>query len=170
MDTPNRMKYFAPDAPGIDPLSEEAVTRANTAMRLYRGYMASIEEDLPPGLREFYRTITVSDATLLRLHVDRETESAELLLEADTIPPPDEYAKNAIVTLNYKQLLSFESAIGAASAAGLDGYGDLLNDEIELEEDGIIEHRIVTTQGIELIFRFRDFAFSYLPLGAVGED
>lgn len=170
MDTPSRMKYFAPDAPGTDPLSEEAVTRANRVLRLYREYMASIEESLPSGLREFYRTITVSDATLLRLHVDMETETAELLLEADTIPPPDEYAKNAIVTLNYQQLLSFESAIGMASTSGLDGYGDLLNDEIELTDDGVIEHRMVTTQGIEFIFRFRAFTFSYLPLGAVGED
>jgi hypothetical protein len=170
MDTPSRMKYFAPDPPGTDLLSDEAVARAEQGAHRYREYLASIEERLPSGLREFCRTITVSDATLMRLRVDAETRTAELLLEADTIPPPGQYAKNAIVTLNYGRLVSFESAIGTGAAPGLEGYGDLLNDEIEWVGDGLIEHRMVTTQGIELLFRFRDFTFSYLPLGAFGED
>jgi hypothetical protein len=75
--------------------------------------------------------------------------------------------------LTYHGVLSFQSNSNPDKGfAGSAGYGDLAFDEFEVLQEGLFEHRMIFSTGIEIAVQFKGFSYQNLSdsFGAAGKE
>ncbi len=123
----------------------------------YRQHFASIRHRLPPQLIHLEESVALHDSRLRELTLDVSTRTLRLRVE--------NYEGTHTTTLVYGAVVSFDSvADPAVGLRGPHGYGDLGYDEVDVLADGVYEHRILFSTGIELVIRFGEVAVSVEPL------
>ncbi len=125
---------------------------ADHVLPSYQAHYERIRDRLPGALRDMEGVAALHDSRLLRLAVDIEAATAKLTIVT--------YDGDHRWTLTYIGLVGMQSTADPEKRlGGPGGYGDLGYDEVDVGEDGLFEHRLLFSTGIELGFRFRDFAF-----------
>ena len=99
-------------------------------------------------------TIQLHDARLRELRIDGGGRAATLRFDAGDIT----MREGRDVTLRYGGLVTLLSTADPdRGLPGPHGFGDLGNDEFEVLEGGLFEHRLLFSSGIELALRFVTF-------------
>lgn len=147
------MKYFT-----VDDWSEGAATGG-----AYQSYIQSIRSLLPEDLQVLTGaggSVSLNDGEIERLEMSIDTKSVTLVINGKWINGT--VVGTRIFHLNYKDVASVTSQVDPA-ARGIHGggYGDHGFDEIEVLGDGLYEHRMLFSSGIELHIRFGDFFLDY---------
>ena len=119
------------------------------AQEEYQAYWRNLPR-IPPALRRFEEDVGLHDAHLLRM----ENGPGELHLLLSRL---DAQGRRSPLTIKYLDVAS--TVITSDPDIGLGGphgFGDLGYDEIDVAADGLAEHRILFSSGIEIAVRFRD--------------
>jgi hypothetical protein len=122
--------------------------RAHDAFAGYHARLALIRDRLPADLFATEESVSLHDCRLrtLELFADRLTLSLESLNGSEEL------------ILNYLGVRSYRSFSDPNTGLpGPFGYGDLGYCEIDLLPDGMIEHRLLFSTGIECVIVFRGF-------------
>jgi hypothetical protein len=106
---------------------------------------------IPPALRRLEEDVGLHDAHLLRMENGLR---GELLLILSRL---DGQGRRSPLTLKYLDVASMViTSDPGVGLSGPHGFGDLGYDEIDIGADGLAEHRILFSSGIEISVRFRD--------------
>ena len=124
------------------------------AFRDSEARMKEILPKLPEQLQRFHREASLHDARLRLQHLDVATQILRLNLE--------NYEGNVELIYGGERTIQ-STADPDQGLAGPHGYGDLGYDEIDLIEDGLFEHRMLFSSGIELQVQFSRFSFKCIP-------
>jgi hypothetical protein len=126
----------------------------------YMHYLASVTQKLPEALQQFIEKVSLHDAQLLSFQID----GSNAMILFDSL----QYAEDAgdhlhrLLTISYLGVCYVKSHADSEKApGGPAGYGHLGFHEIELFGEGIIEHRLLFSSGIELAIGFADFCWIY---------
>lgn len=155
------MKYFTMDnwiGSQHDNFDESESDRLRQA---YWDYWDGIKAHVPPRLKEFYESYTTHDGVLQWFEIKEERMTVHLSVAR--IESMEEEWIFDDLSLQYDDLLSFESISNRTPGFNESLYGDLGYDEIEKLSD-CIEHRWLFSTGIEFRIRFRDFDFQLAPI------
>jgi hypothetical protein len=116
----------------------------------YRGL-----EGVPNALHRLHCEVGLHDAHLLRME---NACTGQLVLFLDGLSREEE---------RVPMVLTYSGVVGVLVSADPDvglpgphGFGDLGYDEIDVTSDGVIEHRLLFSSGIEMVITFRQFAFT----------
>lgn len=109
----------------------------------YRQHVRDIRHRLTPELIALQETISLHDASLVRLEIRGDVAVMRLRL-----------GNGQAIELRYAGVTHFESMQRPERSLDIGGYGDLGYDEVDVFEDGSFEHRILFASSIELHFRF----------------
>ncbi len=116
----------------------------------YMVHLAAIKHRLPPDLLATQEEVSLHDTRLRHLRFD--SSSGLLIIELES------YSGDERLGLIYEDVESFESlADPAVGLLGPAGYGDLGYCEVDVQTDGVYEHRMLFSTGIELMVVFRRF-------------
>lgn len=146
------MKYFsvkwwnADDEPAVD---------AFDAFGAYREHFERIRQLLPSRLVDFSQNLTLHDAEIASLTISDDRERADLRLLGD--------GKSGCLR---RILLQYEE-LKAAPILDATEPGTIISDEIDITENGEIEHCLLLSYGQELTFGFSKFDYRWeddLPL------
>ena len=154
------MKYFTLDS-WIADQDLEAVDVNDIKRRRqgYSDYLAGIFDKLPLDLVRLNETVILGDAHLHQLNVDVSYAKVTLVVLAEDMTTREDRK----VALEYGKVRGLKSVSDPyKSLSGPGGFGDLGNDEIELLDDGCLEHRFLFSSGIEIAIQFRDFTLTDL--------
>ena len=141
-----------------------------TPTEIYQQYIDGVRDKLPPDLQrlcsywtaEGEKAVYLNDGRIRSIQVMPEAASAEVVMDGE-LPGRIE----VLVHLRYGQVASFQSFVDPAGGLpGPYGYGDHGADEIEVREDGLLEHRMLFSSGIELSIVFRRFQLQTEPFMA----
>jgi hypothetical protein len=128
----------------------------NETIDEYTSYIGSIRAQLPANLARFIDTISLHDAQIIHFHLDIASRRLEFLLAAWFPSDGPWDVEQHTLRLVYEEVISFRSTSTPDKAlGGPTGYGELGYDEVELLGDGLFEHRLLFSSGIELQIRFR---------------
>ena len=131
----------------------------------YGPYFASIKGQLPPAVRRLHDDISLHDAKLRQLSVDLATETVRVQLDGYDWQPDKLPDAERQFTLTYSGVVNVTTTGDPERGlGGPHGFGDLGYDELELLGDGLIEHRMLFSTGIELHIRFRGLAIDLGPV------
>ena len=135
-------------------IQDDDITDAADA---YRAHFQRIRDQLPPGLAALSETVSLHDSRLRSLDLDFETQCLRISLDGD-----DGRGGLRQFNLTYHRLRSFQSfADPDAGLNGPHGYGDLGYDESDILSDGLFEHRILFSTGIEFRIAFAEFSLAF---------
>jgi len=141
-----------------------------TPTRAYQQYIDGVRDKLPSDLQrlcnywtaEVEKAVYLNDGRIRSIQVMQAAASAEVVMDGE-LPGRIE----VLVHLHYGQVASFQSVVDPAGGLpGPCGYGDHGADEIEVREDGLLEHRMLFSSGIELSVVFRTFQLQTEPFTA----
>ena len=127
------------------------------AVTEYREYYEDVKDLLPAGARQLEETVSIHDGKLLRLDADVAAGTLVIVLDGfdwrhRSSPLPDR-----TITLKYSGVTWLRSVADPKSGLqGPHGYGDLGYWEFEAHGDGLFEHRMLFSTGIELHVRGRE--------------
>jgi hypothetical protein len=126
----------------------------------YCHYMDSVRKVLPKDLWELYWKVSLHDARLRRL------QFADGMLELKLDGERKDKGRLRPGLRRFRLCYQGVSAITSLAdprkgLPGPFGYGDLGYHEIEIIEEGLYEHRILFSSGIELQMRFSGFVLAY---------
>jgi hypothetical protein len=149
------MKYFTLDGwiadQDLGAFDPESVNRP---VREYKAYIESIRDRLPADLQNLLAQFSLHDGRLRSLTLDVAGRTAVVRFDAGDIT----MREGRDVSLHYGDVSVVESTSDPKRGLpGPHGYGDVGNDEIELFEDGGLEHRFLFSTGIQMRIRFRTF-------------
>lgn len=112
----------------------------------YMAYLDSIRDRLPPDLLQLQESISIHDAHLRFADYCRDTGMLGIALDGD-----DGHGGLRQFHLRYSDVTVFRTTNNPDNGfAGPHGYGDLGYDEADITIDGLIEHRMLFSSGIEL--------------------
>lgn len=153
------MKYFTLDGWIQDQELDTNHGDSDDAAQRYKVYLKDVADRLPADYVVMTKTICIHDATLPQLTVDIPSRRLTMRLNAGNIT----MTESRRINLHYAEVTEFSSSSdGDKGLPGPHGFGDLGNDEIEVLEDGLYEHRLLFSSGIELTVRFRNFRLEVL--------
>ena len=113
----------------------------------YEAHLATIINRLPAALQKITRKMSLHDSRIRQLELS--TDTRELVIALDRSP---------YLRLRYRDVSKFSSSADPEKGLpGPHGYGDIGYDELDILPDGVIEHRLLMSNGIELDIQFRDF-------------
>lgn len=136
----------------------------------YHAYLEAIRDDLPPSTREFFFAPWHYDPTDHRCLHDSWLESIEIR------DSPDESRKTSIVlrllgayhdghmTIVYDgvETYSLSRSLAPVALPRTQGHGDLLADELSLE-DGTLKHHLEFSGGALMQIAFQDLRWNWSP-------
>ena len=126
----------------------------------YCRYVQSVKKSLPKDLWRLFWNVSLHDAHLRRLHFAQH--KLELKLDGGRRDKGKYRLGLQRFRLTYDGVSRMTSlASPKRGLGGPGGYGDLGYDEIEVIADGLFEHRILFSSGIELQVRFSNFTLWY---------
>ncbi|HEY1111690.1 MAG TPA: hypothetical protein VGE76_23750 [Opitutaceae bacterium] len=126
--------------------------------RAYDTYLAEIKPRLPGDLRRLTEDVSLHDSRLRRLTLLSASNELSIDLDGCGINPDQKSYHALKIRLAYGGVSSFESfADPDTGLPGPHGYGDLGYDEIELLDDGLLQHRMLFSTGIEFSVTFKSF-------------
>ena len=129
----------------------------------YQAYLASVHERLPVSIAAFMRDCSLHNGQLKQLKLSTAEMQLELQIDGFNNYAGDEPRHYRI---QYDGVMSVQSTGDpAVGLAGPHGYGDLGYDEFEVLADGLFEHRMLFSTGIELVVRFKSFGCKKYDLG-----
>ena len=149
------MKYFTLDGWIRDQdLRSFDLDPVEQAVEGYRRHLESIRPRLPADLRRLLDEYCLHDARLRDFQVDGAAATAALRFDAGNRTMQE----GRDVSLHYSGVVLIHSiADPEKGLPGPHGYGDVGNDELEILEDGTLEHRFLFSSGIQLLVRFHAF-------------
>jgi hypothetical protein len=133
----------------------------------YRAYLESIRSRLPARFQHFLDLASLCDGEVLEISI--EPSSAVASLRCTALDNASNGRNGHYLRLNYHGVQNFQSIGPEEESFGGDGYGDIGNDEIELLAEGVFQHRLLFSTGIEIAVTFRDFTFDELPWSQLRE-
>jgi hypothetical protein len=123
----------------------------------YRAHFQRIRDQLLPDLAALSETVSLHDSRLRSLNLETENKCLRISLTGD-----DGLGGLRQFNLTYHRLRSFQSfADPDAGLNGPHGYGDLGYDESDALSNGLFEHRILFSTGIEFRIAFADFSLAF---------
>lgn len=157
------MKYFTPKWWAGEVENSDAVVAD------YERYVDSIRSHLTPTLRSLHADVSLHDSRIRRLSVDIAHRTVSITLDGFADPWSPDSQTGRRFDLRYEGVTTIESTNGGEWASEAFDNSDLGYCEIELLPDGLWEHRMLFSSGIELAIRFRDLSLNYeaLPKPAV---
>ena len=150
--------------------------RENRVEKEYRSYIDAIRPNLPADLRllcDFspgwsVSRISLNDGGIVEISVSFDDRSVDIIIDGDAHDDEAHYTGPRRHFLRYRDVVSFRSTTDpSGSLAGPGGYGDHGYNEIELHAEGMFEHRMLFSSGIEIAVVFRQFSLTFedLPTG-----
>ena len=124
----------------------------------YAAHVASIRHLVPAELLRLDESQfdVLHDAKLRELHIDAPGAELKLVLDGD-----DGRGGFQRLRLTYRNVSSLKSVADPdIGLPGPHGYGDLGYSEIDVMDDGGLEHRLRFSSGIELHIRFANFSLA----------
>ena len=136
-------------------MSDERVDDVRTA---YQSHIATILSELPKAFRSFVQTVSIHDALVRAIRLDRGAAMLELELRVG-----DQQAGYFDLSIVYRnaQLDHVDSRL-LAKIAGGDGF-EALYDEADLAPGAGYEHRWLWWPYQELNIRFTEFEYAVTP-------
>ena len=123
----------------------------------YREYYEDVKDLLPAGARRLEEEVSLHDAKLLRLDVSPAAGTCLIVLDGFDWTHRSSPLPGRTITLRYIGVQWLRSLADPRSGLqGPHGYGDLGYWEFEALGEGLFEHRMLFSTGIELHVRFRD--------------
>ena len=154
------MKYFTLDGWIGDQDRGDDGTAAARAVQAYKTYLAGVRPELPGDFRRLLADYCIHDGRLRHMTVDLPAGIVVLRFDAGDVT----MRQGRDISLHYGDAILVETtADPERGLPGPHGYGDLGNDEIELLDGGLLEHRLLFSTGIELTLRFRTFRLEEHP-------
>ncbi len=172
------MKYFSVE----DWKTWEPWDRIQADMKRYHNYVDTIRYKLPPDLQRLCdfspgwnaQRVSLNDSQIYEIKASFEVQTLTIVLNGEYTDESDRQLGLRRFFLNYKGVTQFQINEGAGTAynPGPDAepqdapssggscgiaFDDHGWDEIELLEDGVIEHRMLFASGTEIAVRFRGF-------------
>lgn len=147
------MKYFTFErltgkSPGIESAQSE-----------YRSYLESVRERLPERFRDFNEKHTLRGARLIGFGV--AWDELTMVFVGHLNPEgPEETAVGSepeFASLKYRIDSLKTTSLAGGVVPGSAGYGEVVQDELEVLADTLFEHRMILSGGIEVTVRFRRF-------------
>jgi hypothetical protein len=126
----------------------------------YRAYLESIGSGLSRRFQHFLDLASLHDGEVLEISI--EPSSAVASLRCRALDNASNGRNGHYLRLNYHEVQNFQSIGPEEESFGGDGYGDIGYDEIELLAEGVFQHRLLFSTGIEIAVTFRDFTFDEL--------
>jgi hypothetical protein len=133
----------------------------------YRAYLESIRSRLPARFQHFVDLASLHDGEVLEISIEPSSAVASLWCRA--LDNESNGRDGHYLRLDYHGLQNFQSICPEEQSFGGDGYGDIGNDEIELLAEGVYQHRLLFSTGIEIAITFNDFTFDVLPWSQLRE-
>ena len=149
------MKYFTLD----DWIRDQDLELVDTdhivrTINAYKCYLESIKPRLPEDIRRLLNEYCIHDGILRDLQIDVQKATVIMSIGAGDITMKE----GREISLHYSGVTNMRSTADPKRGfTGTKGYGDLGNDELELLENGLIEHRFLFSSGIQMLIRFRTF-------------
>ena len=133
--------------------------------RLYELYIEGIWDQLPHALQclcgYHTRRVYLFDSNVEAIDVGVGERTVKITLDGEAIDEQG-WRRGARFFLRYDNVVFFRSMSNPeGSLPGPAGYGDLGYDEVELIAEGVFEHRLLFSTGIELAVRFGEFFLEY---------
>lgn len=126
----------------------------------FRKHLDTIRDRLPPGLLQLQESISLHDSHLREIAWDADSNLLTIRLTGS-----NEQGGARSFQLTYKQVQAYRStADPEIGLGGPHGYGDLGYDEADITDDGLFEHRLLFSSGIEIQIHFRDFELTWSDL------
>ncbi|NLD35292.1 MAG: hypothetical protein GX654_00300 [Desulfatiglans sp.] len=145
------MKYFTLDRWIADQDLDADSSENLRAYEDYEKYLSGIQARLPNGLQWLLSEFCLVDASLREVSIDIPSSKASLRFDAGDVTMQG----GRDITLHYRGVVAVRSTGDPEKGLpGPCGFGDLGNDELELLNDGLIEHRFIFSSGIQLMLRF----------------
>ena len=136
-----------------------------TVVSRYWAYLDGVKAQLPEAVRAFAYEHNLHDALLLKMHVNPTARTVQC--EYDGWDRTSYYPRR--YTLVYTDVEALETGGNPARPlGGPGGFGHMGYAEFECLADGLIEHRLLFSTGIELTLRFRGLTFEYEEVGEDG--
>jgi hypothetical protein len=145
------MRFFTPEWRDGD-LSDDDYEKASA---LYQARLMQIRSSLPSAIEQMLTDVSLHDAQVQIAEVDGS--NLRLLLRAG-----DLQRGYTDVDLRYD---SVESLDGIPSVSDvLNSNAEIVEDEIDINSQGLMEHRLIFAPDGEIVIRFRKFAFLVTPV------
>ncbi len=126
-------------------------------MDAFRQHLDSIRDKLPPDLLVLQHAVSLHDANLHLLSHDSTAATLTLTLHGD-----DGSGGLRVFKLLYGGVVSHRfTSDPDVALPGPRGFGDLGYDEPDVLTDGLFQHRLLFSSGIELQVDFADFKLEY---------
>lgn len=123
----------------------------------YRAYFEDVKDLLPPGARRLEEEVSIHDGKLIRLDIDIAAAKVVFVLDGYDWTHRHSPLPQRTITLKYAGVSWVRSIADPYSGlSGPHGYGDLGYWEFEAMGEGLCEHRMLFSTGIELHIRFRE--------------
>jgi hypothetical protein len=127
----------------------------------YDTYINQNRTRILADLLQIYDEVSLHDARLRSMIVLPEVKTTSIELDGCRLLENGNYASREI-WLSYSKVDYFKiTADPNRGLAGPHGFGDLGYDEIEVIKDGLFEHRMIFSSGIEIQIRFEEFILKY---------
>jgi hypothetical protein len=129
------------------------------AAKEYLAYLEDVRDLLPQAAQRLEKDVSIHDAKLIRLDIDIAAGTLLMVLDGfdwtwGHFPLPQR-----TITLKYGGVSWVRSLADPKSGLpGPHGYGDLGYWEFEALGDGLCEHRMLFSTGIEIHIRFRELS------------
>ena len=155
------MKYFTLDGWIGDQDADDDGTAAARAVKAYKAYLASVQSALPAHFKRLLAEFCIHDGRLRHMAVDLPAGMVVLRFDAGDVT----MREGRDISFHYGGVDFLESTADPdRGLPGPHGYGDLGNDEIEVLDGGLLEHRLLFSTGVELTLRFRTFRVEEHPM------
>ena len=133
-----------------------------SASERYSQYVESVKARLQPALIRLHEICTLHDGCLRAIEADMVRREAILDVDGHRyIAEERRYGRREFRLLYGDVLRLGSTATPEHALGGPPGFGDLGYDEIELIADGVFEHRMLFSSGIEIAVQFGRFELQY---------
>jgi len=147
------MRFFTPAWHG-----EMSDAESDAVIAAYRDHVAAILPRLPATVRALAREIDVHDAKVRRVILDRAARTLRLELRAG-----DRKMGYFDLDLDYLGIVLDAADVKVIAAAARDERAELIYDEVDIADDGLIVHRILWWPYREFEVTFRSLAIRMAP-------
>jgi hypothetical protein len=134
--------------------------RSDELLREHRAHATAVLPRLPVAFRAFAESVSIHDALVRQIRLDRRAATLQLDLRAG-----DQQVGYFDLGIRYSGVLLDTIDIGTFRAIAQDPDAEALYDEADAVSASVFEHRWLWWPYRELVVRFADFAYQIEPRG-----